>query len=448
MLIIFDNKNRKNGIKEYLEQGENHDRDIKDSRVTLFGDIELLSQAIKQANNKKYSHSYRSIVLSFSEDDIKKDILEQIASDFIKKYVSGYSSDEYVAYVEAHYPKIKTNSKGATRKPHIHIAIAMYNPKLDKLLQLGTHATRAEELRLWKELTEQRYNLKSARQNPLRQEPRRKPKRKKLIDSVNSYIKSNIKRVHSFEELKALLANEFGFEVLKESTPKAKNSYITVLTHQNEKMRLKGELYSLTTFNRARELLINEPKKSYINHTQKVAKIDREKLDRYNFLSKRRVEYITKIEASKRAKVVNYFEDIFKIELPKPTKTKQKSQNRDSKTKTVIQERLKELNQQEQIEKIDLREIKRYLNTTYLFESIKDKYRLNRELYKAFFDSDKQEYKIAIGNRALSVVDFFTQELHEDLKTTMEELERIYKGQLGQGSRVEIQGNRGFKMGI
>ena len=155
MLVIFDRKNRTDGAKDYLENGTNGDRDIKDKRVSLYGDLNILDKVTKYAKDvKKYNETYRNIVLTFAEDELDTNTLEKIANDFIKSYTAGYKDDEFVAYAEAHLPKQKLNSRGEERKPHIHISIATYSPKLDHQLALSNHKNRLKEIEKIKQIIE------------------------------------------------------------------------------------------------------------------------------------------------------------------------------------------------------------------------------------------------------------------------------------------------------
>jgi len=44
MLVIFDKKNRTDGVKDYLENGADGRRDIKDKRVCLYGNLNILDK--------------------------------------------------------------------------------------------------------------------------------------------------------------------------------------------------------------------------------------------------------------------------------------------------------------------------------------------------------------------------------------------------------------------
>ncbi|GJJ05669.1 hypothetical protein RugamoR64_62070 [Duganella rhizosphaerae] len=124
----------KEGIKEYLEnghkQGREFTRDELDERVILAGDLDFTDQLIHDIDSdaEKYLH----ITLSFKEDVISRDAMENIVRDFEEFAFAAYGRDEYNFYAEAHLPKIKSyiNQKtGETveRKPHIHFVIPKVN---------------------------------------------------------------------------------------------------------------------------------------------------------------------------------------------------------------------------------------------------------------------------------------------------------------------------------
>lgn len=124
----------KEGIKEYLEnghkQGREFTRDELDERVILAGDLEFTDQLIKdmETDGERYLH----VTLSFKEDSVSKEDMENIVRDFEKFAFAAYGRDEYSFYAEAHLPKIKSyvsQKTGETveRKPHIHFVIPKVN---------------------------------------------------------------------------------------------------------------------------------------------------------------------------------------------------------------------------------------------------------------------------------------------------------------------------------
>ncbi len=259
MLIVVDDKPRTHGVIEYLENGTNGDRNIKDKRVTLYGDIDVLDQTIKVAQKKNYNEAYRNIVLSFSEDMIETKTLEEIAESFIKQYMSGYNNDEYVAYVEAHLPKIKEMIDPETglitiRKPHLHFTFATYSPKLETRLELGHHGNRYgsdnHELGLWKNWIEQRYGLESPVARSVQKDISDIVEMKDRRDAVQPLyraIEDHIDAIETFEDLKNVLI-QAGAKAITESTPKARTRYLSVTLDDGKTYRLKGSLFGRESF--------------------------------------------------------------------------------------------------------------------------------------------------------------------------------------------------------
>ncbi len=142
----------KEGFAEYIITGARKDsiytRYQKDKTITLYGNLQTFKQTEKYLNKyKNYESNYIHITLSFSQEDMDKlnnikdytkrnELLKELALIYIKHHTSGYDiENEVIAYAEAHLPKIKTNEKGQQRLPHIHIAIAKYNPLDDTQLR-------------------------------------------------------------------------------------------------------------------------------------------------------------------------------------------------------------------------------------------------------------------------------------------------------------------------
>lgn len=122
------------GIKEYLEngqkQGRDFDRDTLDERVILAGDLELTDSVINGMG--KEGEKYLHITLAFREDEVSREVLQNIAVDFKEFAYSAYQDDEYNFYAEAHLPKIKSYNHRGTgefieRKPHVHIVMPEQN---------------------------------------------------------------------------------------------------------------------------------------------------------------------------------------------------------------------------------------------------------------------------------------------------------------------------------
>ncbi len=142
----------KEGFADYLITGTRKDsiytRDQKDKTITLYGNLQIFKQTEKYLNKyKNYESNYIHITLSFSQEEMDKlneiddvkirdELFKELVLIYIKHHTSGYSlENEVIAYAEAHLPKIQINEKNRQRFPHIHIAIAKYNPLDDTQLR-------------------------------------------------------------------------------------------------------------------------------------------------------------------------------------------------------------------------------------------------------------------------------------------------------------------------
>lgn len=142
----------KEGFADYLITGARKDsiyaRDQKDRTITLYGNLQIFKQTEKYLNKyKNYKDSYIHATISFSQKDMdllneiedvekRDELFKELVLIYIKHHTSGYNlENEVIAYAEAHMPKIQINEKNRQRFPHIHIAIAKYNPLDDTQLR-------------------------------------------------------------------------------------------------------------------------------------------------------------------------------------------------------------------------------------------------------------------------------------------------------------------------
>ena len=282
MIAKFDNTTRDGngtGLREYLENGTKNDRDLKDKRFTLYGDIDILEDCIKLGHDRGYKETYRNIVVSFSEDHVPEEVLRDIAEQYIKQYCIGYDDDEYVAYAEAHLPKYKykeitnPNTGEVThldRKPHIHITFALYSPKLDKQLSLNSNDKRIYDIDLLTRKIELEHGFEKpilkAVQKDITQYRAEKGTQKKADDRrdiktrIDAFLQEYLHTIKSFKQLKEELIAEFNIKILNESTANAKTKSITI-EHNGKKIRLKGDLFHDATFTQAKDNLLK--KESY-----------------------------------------------------------------------------------------------------------------------------------------------------------------------------------------
>lgn len=123
------------GIVEYLEKGRKQGRELTrdelDNRVILDGDLRLTEHIINSIPDNRQER-YIHITLSFFENEISNEKLQEITQDYKELLMNAYHSDEFCFYAEAHLPKVKNIIDNRTgerveRKPHIHIVIPERN---------------------------------------------------------------------------------------------------------------------------------------------------------------------------------------------------------------------------------------------------------------------------------------------------------------------------------
>ncbi len=160
------------GIAEYLEKGikngRDHTRDELDQRVILDGDLAITDQIIKDMQTKTpEAERYLHVTLSFKENNVSREMLEDVVQAFKAFTMAAYEEDEYNFYAEAHLPKIKSLTDKKTgepveRKPHIHVVIPetnlLTNKRLDPFGKVDHHK---EYIDAFQEVINEKYGLAS-----------------------------------------------------------------------------------------------------------------------------------------------------------------------------------------------------------------------------------------------------------------------------------------------
>lgn len=168
MIVRFGGGNK--GIADYLEKGMKQSRffsrDELDKRVILEGDLSLTDCIINSIEDKGQQR-YLHITLSFREDEISNDTLQDIVGDYRELLMTAYDDDEFNFYAEAHLPKIKQVKDERTgemieRKPHIHIVIPEINLlTFNKLSPVGLVEKHERHLDSIQEFINHKYKLES-----------------------------------------------------------------------------------------------------------------------------------------------------------------------------------------------------------------------------------------------------------------------------------------------
>ncbi|MCK4140476.1 relaxase [Ralstonia pseudosolanacearum] len=171
MLIRVRGNN--DGVKEYLEKGQKHDRefgrDEMDERVILAGDLDLTDALIQTiaTDAERYLH----ITLAFKEDELPREVLADITRDFEAFMFAAYRLDEYNFYAEAHVPRLKSyadrkSGELVERKVHIHVVVPSLNRLTGRRLDpFGKVEQQTRFLEAFQEHVNAKYGLASPRDN-------------------------------------------------------------------------------------------------------------------------------------------------------------------------------------------------------------------------------------------------------------------------------------------
>ncbi len=159
------------GIKEYLESGQKKDRyfsrDDLDERVILNGNLDIVDNVIKSMSGE--GERYFRMILSFKEDHIPKEILQNISNEFRNFYFKAYSDDEIHFYAEAHLPRIKSyvdkNGAIVERKPHIHVVVPKINLQTNESVDYK-ELDNIKYVNAFQEMINAKYGLESPKDNP------------------------------------------------------------------------------------------------------------------------------------------------------------------------------------------------------------------------------------------------------------------------------------------
>lgn len=137
------------GIVRYLLTGTKNDRDEKDHRRPIWGDLSLTNHAIKHLKKtRNYKKNYMHMTASFSESDEQHLMLLSDDEQFkqyqllVTKILNAYFphrdiEKDYMPYAELHAPTAshRYNSEGMRRLPHIHIVIPLLDLKTQNQLR-------------------------------------------------------------------------------------------------------------------------------------------------------------------------------------------------------------------------------------------------------------------------------------------------------------------------
>ncbi|HKT97930.1 MAG TPA: LPD7 domain-containing protein, partial [Paraburkholderia sp.] len=161
------------GIKDYLEKGQKQDREFErddmDERVILAGDLDLTHSIIESMDTD--AERYLTVTLSFKEDEVSREVLQEVAREFEAFAFSAYRRDEYAFYAEAHVPRIKSyadrrSGELVERKAHVHVVIPETNLLTGQRLEpFGKVDRNSRYIDAFQEHINAKYGLASPKDN-------------------------------------------------------------------------------------------------------------------------------------------------------------------------------------------------------------------------------------------------------------------------------------------
>ncbi|MFA6191808.1 MAG: hypothetical protein WC665_05585 [Sulfurimonas sp.] len=238
--MLIEYTDGKKGIFEYLQfgrkQGREFTRSEMDTRVTLLGDLNISDRILK---NTKFG--YKHITLSFKEDFVSREDCQKLVDEYMKFLMHGYRKEEYSAYAEIHYPKLKSYTKDGElviRKPHIHLVISKTNLLTGKLLRpLGYVKQNID----FTDAFQEKFNIENGFASPKDNRQNRFKKNNDLKQDILDLILD--KDINSFADFQKEL-NGFGSVKISNEGKKV-GEYLSVKeSHHTKHARLKEFVFS------------------------------------------------------------------------------------------------------------------------------------------------------------------------------------------------------------
>ncbi|EBG0049892.1 relaxase [Salmonella enterica] len=224
------------GIAEYLREGQKQgrafNRDELDMRVCLEGNLALtenIINAIPDKNQDRYLH----ITISFRENEVPVETLEQVVKEYKSMFLAAYKDDEVNFYAEAHLPKIKsitdrTTGEEKERKPHIHIVIPKQNLLTGGALDpVGLYKHHERYHDAIQEKLNQRFNLESPKDFV------------RVTDDNQAQILSRVK-ADTFKGFRTDVKKEV-FALVNDKEIKSYNVFIKELQNKYSEVRIRNK---------------------------------------------------------------------------------------------------------------------------------------------------------------------------------------------------------------
>lgn len=224
------------GIAEYLREGQKQgrafNRDELDLRVCLDGNLALTENVINNIADKGQDR-YLHITISFRENDLPIETIENVVSEYKSLLLSAYKEEEFNFYAEAHLPKIKSITDRNTgeekeRKPHVHIVIPKQNLLTGGALDpVGLYSHHVK----YHEAIQEKLNAKFNLENP--------KDFVRVTDDNQAHILSRVK-ADTFKGYRADVKKEI-FNHIHEKGFKNYESFLSHLSEQYAEVRIRNK---------------------------------------------------------------------------------------------------------------------------------------------------------------------------------------------------------------
>lgn len=222
----------KNAMDYLLRQQAKHTENDRKNIKILKGNPQ---KSVDLASSLEFAQQYKMGCLSFEEANINDTIKQQIMADFEQMVFAGMQEEQYdICWVEH------------TDKGRLELNFFIPQVELTTGKRFQTYYARADQkrFRAWQDITNQEYKFTDPNDPTKRQTLAKSDKRvsKKATDLKEQYA-NKVKELYSTGQIKNRDELVRYFEQNGYSVPRQGKDYITIITPQKNRLRLKGALF-------------------------------------------------------------------------------------------------------------------------------------------------------------------------------------------------------------
>jgi len=436
--MIIRTTQHKSGIVEYLKKGHNKDypslkREDRDAVVSLLGNLDLVDRAIKKAKKKGYKYSYWHITISFTLQDFEKfydpetdaydiDKLFEFVKEFLKIFLIGYSDEEVAKYAELHFPKLKVDTKGNIRLPHIHIVVAKINLLQNNQIKSFNGTIKNNDL--VQTYLAKKYNLdlpiNHQRKRPKAYKKFEGTKRKELLNA----IKAN--EILKEEELIAFFEkNNLKYEKVSK---KGKSFYKVKLGRKKVALRGTGaefveEIAKFGIVKNIKKYNSQLWKRIAEEHNSKTLKELEKEL---NKLIDRQTKFVKERRVKKTKEKIAKLKEKEQVRLSFPQNYIFQYHQKIRRPTSVIEQVYKEMREEKKLDKEKIKEIKEQLDPKAVLDYAVKYYKIDPSVYEIVGNKIKN---ITKRQKPKNVIDFLAKEVALSIKESFNVADELYEKQ-------------------